>query len=71
MTQNNLFTKQKQTHRLRERTYGYQSIILSFGKLELGTGTETVEGSEELSCTVVFLTDSVSMGRWVSEPHGS
>ena len=36
MIQMNLFTKQKQTHRLRERTYGYQwegggGIVREFG----------------------------------------
>ena len=37
MVQKNLFTKQKQTHQLRERTYGYQGegwgeeIVREFG----------------------------------------
>ena len=46
MIQMNLFTKQKQTHRHRERTYGYQ-----WGKC----GGEGQIGSLGLTCTHCYI----------------
>ena len=44
MTQMNLFTKQKQTHRLRKQTYGYQR-----GKVEVGININTLLNIKEIT----------------------
>ena len=58
MIQMNLFAKQKQTHRLRKQTYGYQR-----GKI---AGRDKLEVWDEHIPTTIFKTDKQGLPWWSS-----